>query len=133
MDLFSVADNLVALRDRKKELEEELKDVNTQIAEIEKTLVDKMIEEEMQNFTRNGRQFILTSRLYVSAKAGMMENICAWMKQHGLEDMVKEHVHPQTLQAWCKETVEETGTLPEELESMLNVYEKSGISIRNKK
>ena len=132
MELFDISDKLVILRDRKKELEDELKEVNSDITETEEQLVNAMVEEEMQNFTRNGRQFILTSRTYASAKSGMMTAICVWMKENGLGDMVKESVHPQTLQAWVKEKMEEAGALPEELGEMLNVYEKSGISIRKK-
>jgi len=132
MELFDISDKLVILRDRKKELEDELKEVNSDITETEEQLVAAMVEEEMQNFTRNGRQFILTSRTYASAKSGMMTAICVWMKENGLGDMVKESVHPQTLQAWVKEQLEEVGALPEELEPLVNVYEKSGISIRKK-
>lgn len=132
MDLFTTADKLVTLRDRKKEIEDELKQVNAEITETEEQLVNAMVEEEMQNFTRNGRQFILTSRTYANAKAGMMPEICSWMKQNGLADMVKESVHPQTLQAWVKEQIEEAGALPEDLEPLVNVYEKSGIAIRRK-
>lgn len=132
MDLFLIADDLVRYRDRKKEIEEALKEINALITETEEQLVSAMIEEEMQNFTRNGRQFILTNRTYANAKAGMMPEICSWMKDNGLEDMVKESVHPQTLQAWVKEQLEEVGALPEELEPLVNVYEKSGISIRKK-
>jgi len=132
MELFDISDKLVILRDRKKELEDELKEVNSDITEIEERLVAAMVAEEMQNFTRNGKQFILTSRTYVSAKSGMMPAICDWMKGHELGDMVKESVHPQTLQAWVKEKMEGAGALPKELGEMLNVYEKSGISIRKK-
>ena len=132
MDLFTTADRLVTLRDRKKELEDELKEVNAEIAGTEEQLVSAMIEEEMQNFTRNGRQFILTNRTYANAKAGMMPAVCEWMKDNGLGDMVKESIHPKTLQAWVKEQIEEAGALPEELSELVNVYERSGISIRKK-
>ena len=132
MDLFIVADDLVRYRDQKKEIEEALKEINALITETEEQLVNLMIEEEMQNFTRNGKQFILTNRTYANAKAGMMPAVCEWMKDNGLADMVKESVHPQTLQAWVKEQLEEAGALPEELEPLVNVYEKSGISIRKK-
>ena len=132
MDLFIVADDLVRYRDQKKEIEEALKEINELIAQTEEQLVNLMIEEETQNFTRNGKQFILTNRTYANAKAGMMPAVCEWMKDNGLADMVKESVHPQTLQAWVKEQIEEAGALPEELEPLVNVYEKSGISIRKK-
>ena len=132
MDLFIIADDLVRYRDQKKEIEEALKEINTLITETEEQMVAAMVEEEMQNFTRNGKQFILTNRTYANAKAGMMPAVCEWMKDNGLADMVKESVHPQTLQAWVKEQIEEAGALPEELEPLVNVYEKSGISIRKK-
>jgi len=132
VDLFIVADDLVRYRDQKKEIEEALKEINELIAQTEEQLVNSMIEEEMQNFTRNGRQFILTSRTYANAKAGMMPKVCDWMKDNELGDMVKESIHPQTLQAWVKEQIEEVGALPEELSELVNVYEKSGISIRKK-
>ena len=132
MDLFIIADDLVRYRDQKKEIEEALKEINTLITETEEQMVAAMVEEEMQNFTRNGRQFILTNRTYANAKAGMMPAICDWMKENDLADMVKESVHSQTLQAWVKEQIEEAGALPEELSELVNVYEKSGISIRKK-
>ena len=132
MDLFIIADDLVRYRDQKKEIEEALKEINTLITETEEQMVAAMVEEEMQNFTRNGKQFILTNRTYANAKAGMMSAICDWMKENDLGDMVKESVHPQTLQAWVKEQIEEDGALPGELDELMNVYEKSGISIRKK-
>ncbi len=132
MELFATADTLADLRDQKKKAEDALKEINEMISQTEEQLVAAMVEEEMQNFTRNGRQFVLTSRTYANAKAGMMPEICSWMKDNGLADMVKESVHPQTLQAWVKEQLEEAGALPEELEPLVNVYEKSGISIRKK-
>ena len=132
MDLFIIADDLVRYRDQKKEIEEALKEINTLITETEEQMVAAMVEEEMQNFTRNGKQFILTNRTYANAKAGMMPAVCVWMKDNGLGDMVKESIHPQTLQAWVKEQIEEDGALPGELDELMNVYEKSGISIRKK-
>ena len=132
MDLFIIADDLVRYRDQKKEIEEALKEINTLITETEEQMVAAKVEEEMQNFTRNGRQFILTNRTYANAKAGMMPAVCAWMKDNALGDMVKESIHPQTLQAWVKEQIEEAGALPEDLSELVNVYEKSGISIRKK-
>lgn len=132
MELFATADTLADLRDQKKKADDALKEINELIAQTEEQLVEQMVAEEMQNFTRNGRQFVLTSRTYANAKAGMMPAICDWMKGHELGDMVKESVHPQTLQAWAKEIIEENGELPEGINELLNVYEKSGISIRKK-
>ena len=132
MELFATADTLADLRDQKKKAEDALKEINERIAQTEEQLVEQMVAEEMQNFTRNGKQFILTSRTYASAKSGMMPDICDWRKDNDLGDMVKESIHPQTLQAWVKEQIEEAGALPKDLSELVNVYEKSGISIRKK-
>jgi len=132
LDLFSISDKLVELRDRKKTIEDALKELNEVINQTEEQLVAAMVEEEMQNFTRNSHQFILTTRTYANAKSGMMPAVCDWMKGNGMEGIVKESIHPQTLQAWVKEQIEELGALPEELVELVNVYEKSGISIRKK-
>lgn len=132
MELFIAADTLADLRDQKKRAEDALKEINERIAQTEEQLVAAMVEEEMQNFTRNGKQFILTNRTHANAKAGMMPAVCVWMKDNALGDMVKESIHPQTLQAWVKEQIEEVGALPEDLSELVNVYEKSGISIRKK-
>ncbi len=132
MELFATADTLADLRDQKKKAEDALKEINEMISQTEEQLVAQMVEEEMQNFTRNGRQFVLTTRTYANAKSGMMPALCTWMRENGLKDMVKESIHPKTLQAWVKEQIEEVGALPEDLSELVNVYEKSGISIRKK-
>lgn len=132
LDMLGLADKLRELRDGKKELEDFVKEINAAIETTEQALVGQMVAEEMQNFTRNGRQFILTTRIHANAKSGMMPIVCDWLKENDLGEMVKESVHAQTLQAWAKEIIEENGELPEGINELLNVYEKSGISIRKK-
>ena len=132
LDMLGLADKLRDLRDGKKELEDFTKEVNAAIETTEQALVGQMVAEEMQNFTRNGRQFILTTRIHANAKSGMMPIVCDWLKENDLGEMVEESVHAQTLQAWAKEIIEENGELPEGINELLNVYEKSGISIRKK-
>ncbi|MBO8158848.1 hypothetical protein [Thermosyntropha sp.] len=130
-NLMAIAEKLAELRKSKKVLEETLKEINREISQVESDLVSKMIEEEMSSFTRGNKQFVLQSKTYVSAKSGMMPVICTWMKENGLKDMVKETIHPQTLQAWVKEKLEEE-SLPEELKQLLNIYEKNVVAIRKK-
>ena len=132
MDLFIIADDLVRYRDQKKEIEEALKATNELIAQTEEQLVAQMVEEEMQNFTRNGRQFILNSKQRTSAKSGMQAELYAWLKKNGYGDLVKETVHAQTLDAFGRELTEELGALPETLEPLVNVYEKVTVQIRKR-
>lgn len=132
LDLVGKADKLWELRQQKAELEGFIKELNAAIEAVEQALAQEMIEQEMSNFTRGGRQFVLTNRLYASVKSGMMQNVCSWLKRSGFGDLVQEQVHPRTLQAWVKEQIEERGSVPPTLAEYLNVYEKPGISIRKK-
>jgi predicted nucleic acid-binding Zn-ribbon protein len=61
-DLFKMADKLRELRDEKKSQEDYLKELNAEIDQAEKALSDAMAEAECPNFTRGGKQFILTTR-----------------------------------------------------------------------
>lgn len=128
LDMLGLADKLRELREGKKDIEDFLKEVNAVIDITE----EAMVAEEMSSFVRADRQFILVPKTQVTAKAGAMPEICAWMKENALADMVKEQVHAQTLKAWAKETMEEQGALPEKLEPLLNIFEKSGVTIRKK-
>lgn len=132
LDMLSLADKLRELREGKKDIEDFLKEVNAVINTTEAALVEAMVAEEMSSFVRADRQFVLVPKNQITAKAGTMPEICAWMKENDLADMVKEQVHAQTLKAWAKETMEEQGALPEKLEPLLNIFEKSGVMIRKK-
>ncbi len=132
LDMLGLADKLRELREGKKELEDFVKEVNAAIDATEQALVAAMVEEEMQNFTRNGRQFILNSKQRTSAKSGMQAELYAWLKKNGYGDLVKETVHAQTLDAFGRELTEELGALPETLEPLVNVYEKVTVQIRKR-
>lgn len=130
--MLSLADKLKELRDGKKAVEDFLKEVNSTIDTTEQALVQDMVAEEMSSFVRGNRQFVLVPKPQISAKSGAMPEICDWMKENDLGDMVKESVHPQTLKAWAKEVMEDEGILPEGIVDLLNVFEKSGVTIRKK-
>ena len=71
--IFELADELKALRDRKAELEAELKQINRKIYFVDADLSDLMGTTGTQNFTRDGTMFFLTTKVHASARAGMKE------------------------------------------------------------
>jgi hypothetical protein len=108
-----------------------LKNTNATIETVEQELVNAMIAEEMQNFTRNGLTFYLLPKLYASPVAERKQELFAWLKANGYGDLVQETVHYNTLKAWVKEQMKENyDELPEELKPLLNVYEETGVGIR---
>lgn len=131
--VFELADRLRELRDRKAELEEQLKVLNAEIEETDRKLAEAMVNEELQNFVRGDRLFYLRTETYVSAKADRRQELIAWLKQHGMGDLVQETVHPRTLSAAVKELLEDEDELPGDLAGLVNVYEKVTVGLRKAK
>ena len=128
--LFEWADELAELRRRKDDLKAEMDALNQRIEQTEGALANAMVTQEIQNFTRDGRQFYLRTDLHVSAAAGQAPALVAYLKSSGAGDLVQETVHPSTLRGWIKERIDEEGRLPKELEPLVNVFEKLSVGIR---
>ena len=104
------------------------------IFELEAALAEFMTLNETQNFTRSGTTFSLTTSTKASAKAGKREELYAALKNAGYGDLVVETVSPSSLSAFVKEQISENNeSLPEWLEGLVNVFEKTSISMRKNK
>lgn len=132
-EILELGDRLLALRDRKDELEKALKALNEELDKTELTLVRQMTDEETPLFNRQGRTLYLTTRTYASPAAGAKEQLYSWLKQNGYEDLVKETVHAQSLSSLAKEMLEESDDLPEDLKPLMNVFDKTSIGVRKGK
>ena len=129
--LFDLADELKALRDRKDTLETELKQVNMEIDNVDYHLSTMMAETEMQNFTRAGTMFCLTNKTRASATEGMRDELFAALRNEGFGDMIYETVNANSLSAFVKEQIAESGDqLPAWLDGLVNVFEKTTVGVR---
>ena len=72
---FEMADQLKNLREKRKSLEDEAKSVGAEADAVEKRLSDKMTEQEVDRFSRNGSTFYLSSRLFASPRFGDKERM----------------------------------------------------------
>jgi len=129
-DMFSLADQLRERKNKKKQLEKELKELKAEIEQIEQELVDIMLQEEMQNFTRSGQMFYLQTRTYASAVAEKKQELFIWLKENGYGDLVYETINANSLAAFIRELLEEEEELPKDLRDLVNVYEKTTIGMR---
>ena len=131
VEMFDLADTLRELQEKKALLQEELKDVNGQIKDTTGLLSEQMINHEIQNFSRNGRLFYLTTQQYISVVASMREQLHETLREKGFGDLVKEAVHPQTLRAFVREQIEENDDeVPEWLDGLVSVYEEDQVRTR---
>lgn len=129
--LFEWADKLKALRERKEELEAELKQVNMDIDNADWHLSNLMAETETQNFTRAGTMFCLTTKTRASAKAGQKDELFAALRGEGFGDMITETVNANSLSSFVKEQIAENGdVLPDWLSGLVSVFEKTTVGVR---
>ena len=129
--LFELADRLRALRDEKVEAEQRVKELNAEIDEVDYRLSELMADTETQNFTRAGMMFCLTTKTRASATAGRKEELFKALRGEGYGDLVYETVNANSLSAFVKEQMAENGdVLPAWLGGLVNVFEKTGVSLR---
>ena len=132
--MFVLAGELKQLRDLKSDLEEQLKDVTARIEETDYRLAELMAETETQNFTRAGTMFYLTTKTRASAAAGVKDELFQALKDNGYGDLIYETVNANSLSSFVKEQIEGNGdTLPCWLEGLVNVFDKTTVSVRKAK
>ena len=130
-DLFALADQLRELKETKKFAEQELKEITEEIERVDAALAERMISTETQNFTRNGTMFCLTNTTRASAATDRKNELFAALRGAGFGDLVYETVNANSLSAFVKEqTTENEDALPEWLEGLVNVFEKTTVGVR---
>lgn len=129
--MFELAGRLKGLRDEKQEAEQHLKDINAAIEETDYRLATMMAESETQNFTHAGTMFSLTTKTRASAMAERKEALFTALRREGFGDLVYETVNANSLSAFVKEQiVENEDLLPEWLDGLVNVFEKTTVGVR---
>ena len=129
--IFTLADQLKELKDRKKELDAQSKVLGAEIDRLDLELSDAMAEAECERFSRNGSTFYLNTRLFASPAAGRKEDMIFALKQNGYGDIVTETVNANTLASFVKEQAAlNAAEVPAWLADVVNTYEKVSVGIR---
>ena len=120
-ELTSMCHDLRDLKNQKEELEAQLKDVNKRIRKLaEQQIPEYMEENEIEKLSVAGVGTVyLTQKVYANVKAENREAFMDWLRETGHEDLIKEQVHPSTLNAFAKEQISEGKELPEVLDARL--------------
>lgn len=130
-EIFEMADKLKAAKDRKKELDAQVKEVTAEIEELDLALSDAMAEAELDRFSRNGNTFYLNTRLFASPVAGRKDELMQTLKDQGYGSIVVETVNANTLASFVKEQMAEHGEeLPDWLSEVVSTYEKVSVGVR---
>lgn len=130
-NMYELAEQLKQLREKKKNAEQRLKEMNAEIEQADYQLSMLMAETETQNFTRAGTMFSLTTKTRASAVAGRREELFAALKENGYGDLVYETVNANSLSAFVKEQIAENQDIvPEWLSGLVHIYEQTSVSVR---
>ena len=129
--MFELTDQLRELRETKKFAEQELKEINAEIERVDYALSEIMAQTETQNFTRAGTLFCLTTTTRASAVAGCKDDLFCALKAEGFGELVQETVNSNSLSAFVKEQIAESGdVLPDWLKGLVSIYEKTTVGVR---
>ena len=133
-DLFQLADRLRSLREEKDAQSAILKDINSDIKEVEFKLTEAMAEAECPSFTRGDKQYIVTCHTRWSPEADRKEDLYEALKEQGYEHLFT--VNSQTLASFIKEQINETLNddgethTPDWLVGLVKSYEDIGITMK---
>ena len=129
--IFDLADRLKAAKDKKKELDAQVKELGAEIERLDLALSDAMTESECERFCRNGTTFYLNTRLFASPMAGRKEDMFQALKSNGYAELVTETVNANTLASFVKEQKElNNDEIPDWISSVVSVFEKVSVGVR---
>lgn len=129
--IFDLADQLKAAKDKKKELDAQVKELGAEIERLDLALSDAMTEAECERFSRNGTTFYLNTRLFASPMAGRKEDMFQALKSNGYAELVTETVNANTLASFVKEQKElNDDEIPDWISSVVSVFEKVSVGVR---
>ena len=132
--MLELADRYKSLREERDALKEQLAAANKSLEEAEHPLTDAMAEAECPNFSRSGKQFIMTTTTRWSAEAERKQELYDALRANGYEHLFS--VNAQTLGSFVREQVEETADengethVPEWLDGLVKSFDDIGITMR---
>lgn len=130
-EIFEMADKLKVAKDHKKELDAQVKEVNTEIESLDLALSDAMAEAELDRFSRNGSTFYLNTRLFASPAAGRKDDLMQVLKDQGYGSIVVETVNANTLASFVKEQMAANeDEIPAWLSDVVSTFEKVSVGVR---
>lgn len=125
----------VALTERKRALDEQLKDAKRRLASLEDDIAEFFTEEAVQNMQIGGYTVYLQRKLWAGPVDGARDKMVAALKQadESWSFLVDETVHPGRLSSRvreCEQDVDGQPILPDELKGAIRVVEQFRIGAR---
>ncbi len=128
MNLAKKFGSLVA---RKRGIEDELRAVKAEIAQLEPLLLDEMRNNQMERLHTAGTTLYIHKVLIAKAKGGDRAAVAKQLISCGLGDLVTESYNSNTLSAYVREHLANGEQLPKPLASVIDTTEL--VSVRGRR
>lgn len=119
--------DLLALRAKKEQHEEELRVINMQIDEITERVLDRWVDQGVDSVRVDGKTVSLRRQIY--ARVLDREQIAEALREAGVGHLLTPNTN--TLSAWLREREGNNEPLPPCLEGIVGTYERFSLSVRN--
>lgn len=125
--LVAVKEELDELKDQKKAKQKEYDELRNEVLPQAMRLAGIVSEEGKGSFTLpDGSTIYLGNRLRSYVRKADRPKLNAWLRSQGHGDLIRETVHHQTLQAFCREQTERGEALPD----FVSVYHETAARVR---
>lgn len=113
--IVAMGKNLFQLKEKKKDLEAQLKEINKEKAILEDTKLPELMEtHEIPKLTIDGHGTLYTQAIvYANILVEDRDTANTWFKGNGHGSLVKETIHAGSLKSWVKEQMDEGKEVPE--------------------
>jgi hypothetical protein len=119
----------VELTTRKRELEEQVKDVSRQISEIEELLLEDFSSSGVSSVRTDGGTVSIRRELWASCKDGDYGRACAALEAAGLGEFVQPRFNSMTLSGYFRELDRNGDPIPAALEGAIDLTERFSLRL----
>lgn len=115
----------------KRRLEEALRTINERIAELEHDAIEAMAELGLNSVATPTATIYLAAEVWARPAEGAEDDLADALIAHGMPDLARRRVMPQTLSAVVREWVRDGG-IPEWARPLIAVAETQRVRVRSK-
>jgi hypothetical protein len=125
----TAVNRLVELTLKKRDLEAQAKEVSSEIAELEESLLDSFGEAGVSSIKTATGTVSLTRQLWATCKNGDYDHACEALRQAGMGEFVQPRFNSSTLSAYFRELDRENKPIPAVLEGAIDVAERFSLRV----
>lgn len=121
---------LLVLKEQKAQLEAKVKQINSEVKNIEDCIIQDMLTEEVDRFKVHDTFFYWRYDTFTNINKANKPAAIAWLQTNGYHDLVVTEIDKKELTKMVEGLLAKHDELPGGLDELVNVFEKSLIRTR---